>query len=201
MSLMRNLFTYENFIVEKKTTHHPFHGSLNREERNEFIEKLQKNIIVFRYKKRDGSIRKAEGTLHPKFLPPAKSDKEFVRPEYQIVYYDLEKKSWRSFRSFEFVEILSTRPALSKREDDEEKKKLKAKAEEESKKEKKEKDIKKDVKKDDDVDVNDEDVDVDEKDTDKDIEKDEKDDKKEKIDDRHKVEILKDRRKKKESDE
>lgn len=197
---MHNLFTYDNFIVEKKKTHHPFHGSLNREERNEFIEKLQKNIIVFRYKKRDGSIRKAEGTLHPKFLPPPKSDKEFVRPEYQIVYYDLEKKSWRSFRSFEFVEILSTRPALSKREDDEEKKKLKAKAEEESKKEKKEKDIKKDVKKDD-VDVNDEDVDVDEKDTDKDIEKDEKDDKKEKMDDRHKVEILKDRRKKKESDE
>ena len=200
MNLMRNLFTYDNFIVEKKKTHHPFHGSLNREERNEFIEKLQKNIIVFRYKKRDGSIRKAEGTLHPKFLPPPKSDKEFVRPEYQIVYYDLEKKSWRSFRSFEFVEILSTRPALSKREDDEEKKKLKAKAEEESKKEKKEKDIKKDVKKDD-VDVNDKDVDVDEKDTDKDIEKDEKDDKKEKMDDRHKVEILKDRRKKKESDE
>ena len=200
MNLMRNLFTYDSFVVEKKTTKHPFHGSLNREERNEFIEKLQKNIIVFRYKKRDGSIRKAEGTLHPKFLPPPKSDKEFVRPEYQIVYYDLEKKSWRSFRSFEFVEILSTRPALSKREDDEEKKKLKAKAEEESKKEKKEKDIKKDVKKDD-VDVNDEDVDVDEKDTDKDIEKDEKDDKKEKIDDRHKVEILKDRRKKKESDE
>lgn len=200
MNLMHNLFTYDNFIVEKKKTHHPFHGSLNREERNEFIEKLQKNIIVFRYKKRDGSIRKAEGTLHPKFLPPAKSDKEFVRPEYQIVYYDLEKKSWRSFRSFEFVEILSTRPALSKREDDEEKKKLKAKAEEESKKEKKEKDIKKDVKKDD-VDVNDEDVDVDEKDTDKDIEKDEKDDKKEKMDDRHKVEILKDKRKKKESDE
>lgn len=197
---MHNLFTYDNFIVEKKKTLHPFHGSLNREERNEFIEKLQKNIIVFRYKKRDGSIRKAEGTLHPKFLPPAKSDKEFVRPEYQIVYYDLEKKSWRSFRSFEFVEILSTRPALSKREDDEEKKKLKAKAEEESKKEKKEKDIKKDVKKDD-VDVNDEDVDVDEKDIDKDIEKDEKDDKKEKMDDRHKVEILKDKRKKKESDE
>ena len=183
MSLMRNLFTYDNFIVEKKKTHHPFHGSLNREERNEFIEKLQKNIIVFRYKKRDGSIRKAEGTLHPKFLPPAKSDMEFVRPEYQIVYYDLEKKSWRSFRSFEFVEILSTRPALSKREDEEEKKKkLKAKAEEESKKAKKEKDVDRDVENDE-VDDN------------------EEDDKKEEIDDRAKGEILKDRRKKKESDE
>ena len=180
MNLMRNLFTYDNFIVEKKTTHHPFHGSLNREERNEFIEKLQKNIIVFRYKKRDGSIRKAEGTLHPKFLPPPKSDKEFVRPEYQIVYYDIEKKSWRSFRSFEFVEILSTRPALSKREEDEEKKKLKAKADEESKKVKIEKDEDKEV---DDVDDN------------------KKDDKEKEIDDRDKGEILKDRRNKKESDE
>ena len=196
MNLMHNLFTYDNFIVEKKKTHHPFHGSLNREERNEFIEKLQKNIIVFRYKKRDGSIRKAEGTLHPKFLPPPKSDKEFVRPEYQIVYYDLEKKSWRSFRCFEFVEILSTRPALSKREDDEEKKKLKAKKEEERKKMKKEeKDIHKDKDVEKDVENDDSDVDIDNSDDDK-----KKDDEK-KIDDRDKGEILKDRRKKKESDE
>ena len=186
---MNNLFTYEKFIVEKKTTHHPFHGSLNREERNEFIEKLQKNIVIFRYKKRDGSIRKAEGTLHPKFLPPPKSDKEFVRPEYQIVYYDLDKKSWRSFRSFEFVEILSTRPALSKREEEEKKKKLKEREEEEIKKVKKEKDIEKDddVKKEDKVDEKDEDV--------------KDDNEKEEIDDRDKGEILKDRRKKKENDD
>ena len=195
MNLMHNLFTYDNFIVEKKKTLHPFHGSLNREERNEFIEKLQKNIIVFRYKKRDGSIRKAEGTLHPKYLPPAKSDKEFVRPEYQIVYYDLEKKSWRSFRSFEFVEILSTRPALSKREDDEEKKKLKAKAEEERKKSKKEKDIHKDKDVEKDVENDDSDVDIDNSDDDK------KKDKEKEIDDRDKYEILKDRRKKKENDD
>lgn len=175
---MHNLFTYDNFIVEKKKTHHPFHGSLNREERNEFIEKLQKNIIVFRYKKRDGSIRKAEGTLHPKFLPPAKSDKEFVRPEYQIVYYDLEKKSWRSFRSFEFVEILSTRPALSKREEDEEKKK-KLKEKEELMKDKKWKEVDKD-----------EDVEIEEKDIDS------EENKEDEIDDRAKGEILKDRRKK-----
>lgn len=118
---MRNLFIYDNFIIEKKKTYHPFHGSLNREERNEFIEKLQNNIIVFRYKKRDGSIRKAEGTLHPKYLPPPKSDKEFVRPEYQIVYFDIDKKDWRSFRSFEFIEILSIRPVISKREEEKDK--------------------------------------------------------------------------------
>ena len=183
---MNNIITYDNFIVEKKKSHHPFHGSLNREERNEFIKKLQKNIIVFRYKKRNGSIRKAEGTLHPKFLPPPKSDKEFVRPEYQIVYYDLDKKSWRSFRSFEFVEILSTRPALSKREEDEETKKMKAK-EEESKKIKKEKDEEVVEKDDDSKEVDDS--------------EDEIEDKKKEIDDRDKVEILKDKRKKKENDD
>ena len=186
---MNNLFTYDNFIVEKKKTHHPFHGSLNREERNEFIEKLQKNIVIFRYKKRDGSIRKAEGTLHPKFLPPPKSDSEFVRPEYQIVYYDLDKKAWRSFRSFEFVEILSTRPALTKREDDEEKKKKLKEKEEEEKKVKKEKE---DVKKEDDVDEKDKDM--------KDVE-DKEENEKEDIDDRDKGEILKDKRKNKENDD
>ena len=124
---MNNLVSYDNYIVEKKKkkTHRPFYGSLTRSERNEFIKKLQKNIIVFRYKKRDGTIRKAEGTLHPKYLPPPKSDKEFVRPEYQMVYYDFDKKDWRSFRSFKFIEILSIRPALSKREEEEEEKRMK----------------------------------------------------------------------------
>lgn len=136
---MRNIFTYENYIVEKKKTHLPFYGSLTRSERNEFIKKLQKNIIVFRYKKRDGTIRKAEGTLHPKYLPPPKSDKEFVRPEYQMVYYDFDKKDWRSFRSFKFIEILSTRPALSKREEEEEEKRMKE--EESVEKAEKEKDV------------------------------------------------------------
>ena len=100
MNLMRNLFTYDIFLLEKKAKkeHRPFYGSLTRAERNEFIKKLQKNIIVFRYKKKNDTIRKAEGTLHPKFLPPPKSDKEIDRPEYQMVYYDFDRKDWRSFR-------------------------------------------------------------------------------------------------------
>ena len=133
---MNNLVTFENYIFEKKTTKHPFHGSLSRRERKKFIEKLKKNIVIFRYKKKDSSTRKAEGTLNPKFLPPLKGDDKFIHPEYQMIYYDLEKKSWRSFRSFNFIEIISEKPALSKREDDEEKK-LKEKSEEKSKKVKK----------------------------------------------------------------
>ena len=176
MNLMRNLFTYDIFLLEKKAKkeHRPFYGSLTRAERNEFIKKLQKNIIVFRYKKKNETIRKAEGTLHPKFLPPPKSDKEIVRPEYQMVYYDFDRKDWRSFRSFEFIEILSTRPALTKKEEEE----WELKMEEEKKKKKKKSDDK-------------------EKETKVDKEEEQEDE----VDDRDQNEILKDKRKKKESDE
>lgn len=176
MNLMNNLFTYDIFLLEKKAKkeHRPFYGSLTRAERNEFIKKLQKNIIVFRYKKKNDTIRKAEGTLHPKFLPPPKSDKEIVRPEYQMVYYDFDRKDWRSFRSFEFIEILSTRPALSKKEEEEWELKMK---EEEEKKKKKSDDK--------------------EKETKVDKEEEQEDD----VDDRDQNEILKDKRKKKESDD
>lgn len=178
MNLMNNLISYDNFLVEKKKkkSHHPFYGSLTRAERNEFIKKLQKNIIVFRYKKKNDTIRKAEGTLHPKFLPPPKSDKEIVRPEYQMVYYDFDRKDWRSFRSFEFIEILSTRPALTKKEEEEWE--LKMKEEEEKKKKKKKSDDK-------------------EKETKVDKEEEQEDE----VDDRDQNEILKDKRKKKESDD
>ena len=176
MNLMNNLFTYDIFLLEKKAKkeHRPFYGSLTRAERNEFIKKLQKNIIVFRYKKKNETIRKAEGTLHPKFLPPPKSDKEIVRPEYQMVYYDFDRKDWRSFRSFEFIEILSTRPALSKKEEEE----WEIKMEEEKKKKKKKSDDK-------------------EKETKVDKEEEQEDE----VDDRDQNEILKDKRKKKESDD
>lgn len=170
---MNNLFTYDIFLLEKKAKkeHRPFYGSLTRAERNEFIKKLQKNIIVFRYKKKNETIRKAEGTLHPKFLPPPKSDKEIVRPEYQMVYYDFDRKDWRSFRSFEFIEILSTRPALTKKEEEE----WELKMEEEKKKKKKKSDDK-------------------EKETKVDKEEEQEDE----VDDRDQNEILKDKRKKKE---
>lgn len=176
MNLMDNLLTYDIFLLEKKAKkeHRPFYGSLTRAERNEFIKKLQKNIIVFRYKKKNETIRKAEGTLHPKFLPPPKSDKEIVRPEYQMVYYDFDRKDWRSFRSFEFIEILSTRPALTKKEEEE----WELKMEEEKKKKKKKSDDK-------------------EKETKVDKEEEQEDE----VDDRDQNEILKDKRKKKESDD
>ncbi len=64
------------------------------------LEKLKKGRTLFVYKKSsDGSLRPAIGTLNPKYIPidkmPKKEDKE-QNPKKSILYYDLEKDSWRT---------------------------------------------------------------------------------------------------------
>ena len=71
--------------------------------------KLRENILVFKFQKRDGTIRRAVGTLYPDLLPPIKGTGG-PKPVYQMVYFDLEKLAWRSFRSFKFIKILKETP-------------------------------------------------------------------------------------------
>ena len=83
-------------------------GVLNSADRATMRKELRHNIIVFKFIKRDGSLRKAKGTLHPSYLPPLKGGSP--KPEHQMVYYDLDKKHWRSFRSFKFIKIIDIIP-------------------------------------------------------------------------------------------
>ena len=127
---------------------------------------LRDNIITFKFKKRDGTIRTAHGTLHPDYLPKLRGGAP--RPEHQMVYYDLDKEGWRSFRSYSFIKILNIKPVTSKpivpkpkpvaKEDEEEEtKKVAVEKEEEVKKpvhkEEDEKETKKPVHKKEDEDV------------------------------------------------
>ena len=73
---------------------------------------LRDNIITFKFRKRNGDVRTAHGTLHPDYLPPLKGGGP--RPEKQMVYYDLDKEGWRSFRSYAFIKILNIKPVTSK---------------------------------------------------------------------------------------
>ena len=82
-------------------------GVLNSADRDTMRKELRHNIIVFKFIKRDGSLRKAKGTLHPSYLPPLKGGSP--KPEHQMVYYDLEKEHWRSFRSYSFIKILNVK--------------------------------------------------------------------------------------------
>jgi len=84
------------------------HGVLNMSARKRMRKELRNNIITFKFKKKNGEIRTAHGTLHPSYLPKLKGGAP--RPEHQMVYYDLDKEGWRSFRSFTFIKILNVKP-------------------------------------------------------------------------------------------
>ena len=84
-------------------------GSLMMKDRKKMRKKLRENILVFKFQKRDGTIRRAVGTLYPDLLPPIKGTGG-PKPVYQMVYFDLEKLAWRSFRSFKFIKILKETP-------------------------------------------------------------------------------------------
>lgn len=52
--------------------------------------------VEFTYKKMDGSIRNAVGTLRSEVIPTVKNSMRKKRAGIQV-YYDLVKKEWRSF--------------------------------------------------------------------------------------------------------
>ena len=72
-----------------------------------FQEMLRKGIVDFEYIKKDGSVRQAKGTLLAEYLPtpkaadsdaPARKTNENV-----LVYFDMDKQSFRSFVKSSFV--------------------------------------------------------------------------------------------------
>ena len=98
---------FTTFINEVKKV--SLSGSLVMKDRMKMKKLLRENILIFKFQKRDGTIRKAVGTLYPDLLPPIKGTGG-PKPVYQMVYYDLEKMEWRSFRSFKFIKIVKTTP-------------------------------------------------------------------------------------------
>lgn len=102
--MILDFFSYINESSVKKLKKE-LHGVLHREDRKRMRAELKDNIITFKFVKRNGEIRKAHGTLHPDFLPPPRGGAP--KPEKQMVYYDLDKKHWRSFRSYKFIKILN----------------------------------------------------------------------------------------------
>lgn len=113
-------------------------GTMSSSDRHMMKKLLRKHIVYFSFRKRDGSLRKAIGTLIHSFLPALRGGSP--KPEHQMVYYDLEKEHWRSFRSYSFIKIIWVKTKdeyLHKKhadEDEEEKKKDIHKEEEKEKK-------------------------------------------------------------------
>lgn len=105
------ILDFGSFIINEsslKKLKKDVHGVLNMSARKRMRRELRDNIITFKFKKRNGETRTAHGTLHPDYLPPLKGGAP--RPERQMVYYDLDKEGWRSFRSYAFIKILNIKP-------------------------------------------------------------------------------------------
>ena len=138
------ILDFDSYIINEsslKKLKRQIHGALDMKSREKMRRELRDNIVTFKFKKRNGEIRTAHGTLHPDYLPKLKGGAP--RPEHQMVYYDLDKEGWRSFRSYSFIKILNIKPVDSKtivpkpkpvaKEDDEKIEKLKHKDEDEEK--------------------------------------------------------------------
>ena len=105
------ILDFGSFIINEsslKKLKKDVHGVLNMSARKRMRKELRDNIITFKFRKRNGELRTAHGTLHPDYLPPLKGGAP--RPERQMVYYDLDKEGWRSFRSYSFIKILNIKP-------------------------------------------------------------------------------------------
>lgn len=56
---------------------------------------LRKGVVEFSYRKLDGTIRKAVGTLSSSIVPPTNGG-GYQHRDYQT-YFDIEKGSWRRY--------------------------------------------------------------------------------------------------------
>ena len=71
---------------------------------NEFKEMLKNGIVEFEFIKKDGTLRKAKGTLLAEHLPAPKEGTSSKKPSDNVcVYYDMEKNAFRSFVKESFV--------------------------------------------------------------------------------------------------
>lgn len=72
------------------------------ENRDQMLEALRENVVYVEFTKADGSTRKMNCTLDPKYLPeqkPQDPDKPKKEPNLEIIpVWDIEADGFRSFR-------------------------------------------------------------------------------------------------------
>lgn len=69
---------------------------------------MKKGTVKFKYEKKDGTIRKANGTLKKSLIPEIDKDggKESDFPDNCFGYYDLDRDDWRMFIKDNFLGII-----------------------------------------------------------------------------------------------
>lgn len=71
-------------------------NALNQISHDELKQKLSEGIVTFFFKKKDGTLRPANGTTKLTNIPESNHPKGTGVPKAQTVYFDLQKQAWRS---------------------------------------------------------------------------------------------------------
>lgn len=86
--------------------------SMTKAEVDDFLNKLRKAEVIFKYEKvENGSIRRARGTVNKTILKRELEDFDKAKrrrrvPDTIIIYFDLDKKMFRSFRKANFIKLI-----------------------------------------------------------------------------------------------
>lgn len=65
---------------------------------------MKQRIVKFYFKKVDGSVREAYGTLKENLIPATTGDNR-KKNDTVTTYYDTERESWRSFKKANLITI------------------------------------------------------------------------------------------------
>ena len=68
--------------------------------------KMAKGIVRFYFRKVDGTIREAYGTLRADLMPEIKGDDTRRKNDTTQTYYDTEKQAFRCFKLANLVSVL-----------------------------------------------------------------------------------------------
>lgn len=69
------------------------------------IRRMAKGIVKFYYRKVDGSVREAYGTLKSNLIPSVNGEDSRRKNPTVQVYFDTEKQEWRCFKKLNLVDI------------------------------------------------------------------------------------------------
>ena len=81
---------------------------ISRTEIPQLLETMANHVVEFSFKKANGDIRIAHGTLSLKYIPLDRMCERFGEDASSLVntlYYDVDKQAWRAFTNRNFIAI------------------------------------------------------------------------------------------------
>ena len=80
--------------------------------RNEFLERLQKNVVLVNFTKVNGEVRNLRCTLQESYIPKSERANQANRYHNDSVMnvWDVEKDDWRSFRLDSVNSVMTPAP-------------------------------------------------------------------------------------------